>query len=126
MANKITKFKENLIRGDTPLVQFPLTINGSAADLTGYNATFTITESESPVSGDVPVIQITDTGDNTGTLEFQLLNGQVNNDTSVLDPSKTYYWDLQLSNDGSGTALRIVTPLRGTLGVDADYNLGTS
>jgi hypothetical protein len=126
MANKLTKFPNNLIRGDTPLLQVPLTVNGNPANLTGYNTTFTVTASQTPVTGDTPVIQVSAPGDSTGILNFQLCNGVANNDTSKLAPGTTYYWDVQLSNDLSGSNRRIFTVLRGTLGVDADYNLSTS
>ncbi len=118
---KLTKFKNNLTRGDTPVIQFPLTVNGAVANLTGYFATFTITAS---ATGGNPIIQIAATGDATGTVSFQLKNGQALNDTSALVPDTTYYWDLQLSNELAGTSLRIFTPLRGTLGVDTDFNTG--
>lgn len=121
MANKLTKLPNNLIRSDTPLLQFPLTVNGVAVDLTGYTCTFTITASQSPIIGDTPIIKIPVAGDSTGVLNFQLLNGQSLNDTSLLTPGTTYYWDVEIKI-GSGATLRRFTPLRGTLGVDTDYN----
>lgn len=122
MANKLTKLPNNIIRGDTPLIQFPLTVGGAVADLTGYTATFTVTASAAPVLGDVPIIKIPVSGDTTGILNYQLLNGQVQNDTGALVPGTTYYWDVELKNALTGTAFRRFTALRGTLGVDTDYN----
>lgn len=122
MANKLTKLPNNIIRGDTPLIQFPLTVGGAVVDLTGYTATFTVTASVAPALGDTPIIKIPVSGDATGVLNYQLLNGQTLNDTGALVPGTTYYWDLELKNSGSGTTLRRFTALRGTLGVDTDYN----
>lgn len=122
MANKLTKLPNNIIRGDTPLIQFPLTVGGAVVDLTGYTATFTVTASAAPALGDTPIIKIPVSGDATGVLNYQLLNGQTLNDTGALVPGTTYYWDLELKNSGSGTTLRRFTALRGTLGVDTDYN----
>lgn len=121
MANKLTKLPTSLIRGDTPLIQFPLTVGGVVTDLTGYTCTFTVTANAAPVLGDVPVIQIPVAGDTTGILNYQLLNGQTLNDTMQLLPGIQYYWDLELKQ-GSGTTLRRFTPLRGTIDVVTDYN----
>lgn len=123
---KRTKLKNNIVRGDTPLIQFPMTVSGVEADLTGFTATFTVTTSENPSEAEAPIIQVQDTGDETGLVEFQLLNGVEGNDTTQLVPGTTYYWDVQLSNESANPGLRIFTVLRGQFGVDADNTWSTT
>jgi len=121
MARKLTKL-DNLIRGDTPLLTFTFTQGGIAVDLTGYQLAFTATSNQNPDPSDIPVIHITQNGDNTGVVSFQLLNDQANNATRNLVPGTTYYFDVQIFNNQSGVLKRIMTAVRGTFGVDADYN----
>jgi len=121
MANKLTKL-DNLIRGDTPLLTFTFSVGTTLVDLTGYVITFTATSSQNPDISDIPIIHITANGDSTGTVNFQLLNDQSSNATKNLVPGTTYYFDVQIFNNQSGTLKRIMTPVRGTFGVDADYN----
>lgn len=121
MANKLTKL-DNLIRGDTPLLTFTFSVGTTLVDLTGYIITFTATASQDPDTGDTPIIHISANGNSTGTVNFQLLNDQPSNATKNLVPNTTYYFDVQIFNNQSGTLKRIMTPVRGTFGVDADYN----
>lgn len=121
MANKLIKL-DSLVRGDTPLISFPMTIGTTPVDLTGYVITFTVTASQNPDTLDVPIIRIPVNGDETGEPAFQLLNDQASNSTKDLIPGTTYYFDVQIFNNESGTLKRIMTPVRGTLGVVADYN----
>lgn len=121
MASKLTKL-DNLIRGDTPLLTFTFTQGTVPVDLTGYVLSFTATSSQYPDTSDIPVIHITQNGNNTGIVSFQLLNDQASNATRNLVPNTTYYFDVQIYNNQSGTLKRIMTPVRGTFGVDADYN----
>lgn len=126
MATKLVKFKNNITRGDTPLVSVPITVGGVAADLTGYVLTLTITSNANPQPSDTPEIQITVNGDETGIANFQLLNDQANNSTKDLVPSTTYNYDIQLFNGQSGVLKRIMTIVKGTLDVDIDYNRSES
>lgn len=121
MANKLTKL-DNLIRGDTPLLTFTFSVGTTLVDLTGYVITFTATSSQDPDISDIPIIKISTNGDSTGVVNFQLLNDQTNNATKNLVVGTTYYFDVQIFNNQSGTLKRIMTPVRGTFGVDADYN----
>lgn len=120
-TNKLTKL-DNLVRGDTPLLRFSFTVGTVAVDLTGYIITFTATSAQNPDVSDVPIIRISVNGDATGVAAFQLLNDQTNNATKNLVPNTVYYYDVQIFNNQSGTLKRIMTPVRGTFGVDADYN----
>jgi hypothetical protein len=120
-ANKLTKL-DNLIRGDTPLLTFTFNVGTALVDLTGYVITFTATSAQNPDTSDIPVIKVSVNGDTTGIASFQLLNDQTNNNTSNLGPGTTYYFDVQIFNNQSGILKRIMTPVRGTFSVDADYN----
>jgi len=120
-TNKLTKL-DNLIRGDTPLLTFTFSVGTTLVDLTGYVITFTATSNSNPDNSDVPIIRVSTSGDSTGVVNFQLLNDQASNSTKDLVPGTTYYFDVQIFNNQSGTLKRVMTPVRGTFGVDADFN----
>lgn len=104
-------------RGDTPLIRFPLTLNGSALDLTGYTAIFTMTANPNPTSDtdkEIQIIQASIPDPTLGIVDFQLTNTQ----TQSLDPTKQHYWDLQLK-DPSGQFF--YTILSGTVKIKVDY-----
>lgn len=108
-------------RGDSPLIVFNLTVSGTAADLTGYEAFFTLTNIQDPVTDSGAAIQKNLTpipNPTTGVVSFQLLNA----DTQNLIPDDPYYWDLQLK-DSSGY---IITPISGTATIEIDYTRRTS
>lgn len=125
MAKAPIKLKEDLIRGDTPVIRVPITTNGAVVDLTGWKCTLSITDNAKPANDATPVIQISISGDATGILEYQLLQGQVNNDTLLLDPSKSYYGDVEFNNNLTGASKRVFTPFRFQFGVVYDYTVGT-
>jgi hypothetical protein len=124
-ATPRTKLKENLIRGDTPVIRIPVTVKGVAVDLSGWKCTMSITDQQAPSNSTTPIIQIPVTGDTTGILNYQLLQGQTNNDTLQLDPAKTYYGDVELNNNQTGAFKRVFTPIRFEFSVDYDYTVGT-
>jgi hypothetical protein len=104
-------------RGDTPLIRFPLTLNGSTLDLTGYTAIFTMTANPAPTTDSDKEIQIVQSpvpNPTLGVLDFQFTNAQTQN----LDPNKTHYWDLQLKDP---TGQFFYTILSGTVKVKVDY-----
>ena len=120
---KIKKTKlDDFIRGDTPLLSFPMTLAGVPADLTGYTIAFTVNALENPTPTDTPIIHIETSGDTSGVASFQLLNDQPSNSTKDLVPGTTYYWDVQLWNNQSGAAKRIITVLIGSFQVVADID----
>jgi len=123
-TKKPTTIKENIIRGDTPLLRFPFTVAGSPADLSGWKCTLSITDQPSPANTNVPVIQISVNGDSTGIVNFQLEQGQANNDTLLLNPGTTYYGDVELNNQQTGALKRVFTPVRFQFDVDYDYTVG--
>lgn len=120
---KIKKTKlDDFIRGDTPLISFPMTVSGVPANLTGYTIAFTVNVLENPSPTDTPIIHIEQAGDSTGVVTFQLLNDQPSNSTRDLVPGTTYYWDVQLWNNQSGSDKRITTVLIGSFQVVADID----
>lgn len=122
VKTKLVNFKSNIIRDNTPLVSVPVTVGGVAANLTGYVLALTITSNANPSPTDTPEIQISVNGDTTGMANFQLLTDQPHNSTSTLVPGTTYYYDVQLYNGQTGTLKRVMTVVRGTVGVDANSN----
>lgn len=118
--NKLTKLK-SFIRGDTPLLKIPVTVNGLPADITGYTAQLTITTDPRPVNNTdafLHVTMVTDTANSQFTHQF------TNTETETLDPTATYYMDVQINKSPANT--NNFTILRGTFTVDTDFSRGLS
>lgn len=123
--SKLVAMKENITRGDTPVISFPFTVGGLPVDLTGWKLTFTAQPISNPGNSAVPTIQISTTGDVTGIVNFQLLQGQLLNDTLLLDPETQYFYDVEFNNQAAGINKRVFTPIKGTFDVDYDATVGT-
>lgn len=110
------------VRGDTPLFNFPITMNGEMFDLTGWSAYFTLTANANPSSNSDAVIalapMVIDVG--AGTASYQTTNAI----TSTLVPATKYYFDVQVNKNPTDT--NNFTVVRGTVDVVADFGIGIS
>lgn len=117
MANPVVTKLDNMIRGDTPLLVFPIKVNNQPYDLTGWTAKITITANSAPSSnGDALVDKATcDIDENevsyqiTTTVSDQFVVGQ------------QYYGDIELSK--SPETSNTFTPVRFSFKVVTDYGV---
>lgn len=109
----------NFTQGDTPLLNFPITVNSDVVDLTGYTAFFTLTSQTSPQSDATAEIEGTDALDSTAIAAFQLTETQ----TAPLQPNIIYNWDVKLK-DPSGDYF--ATIVAGVATVKQSYTRRTS
>lgn len=121
MANKLTKLK-SFVRGDTPLLVVPVTVNGApATGLSDYAAQLTITTNPRPTNNTDAFLHVTMATDGPNS---QFTHQFTNTETELLDPTATYYMDIQINKSPAET--NNFTILRGTFTVDIDFSRGLS
>lgn len=118
--NKLSKLP-GFTRGDTPLLQIPVTVRGAAADLTGYTGQLTITTNPRPINNTDAFLHVTMT---TDVANSQLTHQFTNTETEGLDPTATYYMDVQINKSPAET--NNFTILKGILPIATDYGRGLS
>lgn len=111
-----------IIRGDTPLLVFPITLNREPFDLTDWNGYFTLTNEAAPIDNTGAVVALAEMVKDivAGTMSFQLTNTI----TAKLVPETTYYFDVQVNREP--VDINNFTVIRGELPVVTDYGVGTS
>lgn len=113
----------NYYKGDTyEFKVYPQKTDGSVFQLNDYsNATFTIAESRGPSSVDNTHIFGHASIDGNGTYITCAITPQ---NGLVMDPSKTYVYDVQIYTQGSGTYDKVYTLLTGSISVTDDVTQG--
>lgn len=129
MARKLTKLTP-ITRGDTPLFVVPVSVNGVAPDISEYTAYLTLTTNSNPITNadaflHKTMVTATDDIDPVSAVYGPCFYYQyTNTDTENIDPTATYYCDVQINK--SPTDTNNFTILRGTFQPDADYGRGLS
>ena len=98
--------QEDIIRGDTPLLTFPITVGGLPYDLTGWNARITITTSETPTSNANALVSSAPMDIDGNVLRYQLTTTT----SKQFIPETTYYGDIEISKEPVET--NTFTPIR--------------
>jgi hypothetical protein len=114
MANKIS-----FTQGDTPLIEFPITVNSVIEDLTGYTAFFTLTSQQTPNSDNNAEVTLSDSLGSGAVASFQLTNDM----TAPLEPTTVYNWDVKLKDP---TGDYFATIINGTANIDQSFTQRTT
>jgi len=113
---KIIKL-DSIVRGDTPLISVPITVNGTPFDLTGWDAKITITANPTPTDNTDAIVDKEACTVDENTVSYQLATTV----TEGLAPGTTYYGDIELSKSPATT--NTFTPLRFSFQVVTDFGV---
>ena len=108
----------DFVRGDTPVLEFGFaTTDGTPIDLTGYNASITITSKPAPTDmSDALVAKAAMTIDGSKA-SYQLPNSI----SMQFVPGRTYYGDVEITKAPAET--NTYTPIRFTIMALQDYGV---
>ena len=109
--------QEDIIRGDTPLLTFPITVGGLPYDLTGWTAKITITSDENPSTNANALVASAPMEVDGNMLSYQLTTTV----TKQFIPDTTYYGDIEISKEPVET--NTFTPIRFQFEPITDYGV---
>lgn len=110
---------DNITRGDTPNLVFPIKSNKQIVDLAGWDAYITITPDEKPTSlaNAIVAYQPCTIDTETGEVSYQLTSDQ----TKLFNPDVVYSGDIEINK--APTNINTFTPIKFQFEVEPDYGI---